>query len=71
MAGMRARLMPSAQKELVKKYQRGQTIRDLAAAYDFSYTGMHALLLRNGCKFRAKGSFKKKASTKSRVKANV
>jgi hypothetical protein len=51
---------------IAAKYASGQTIRQLADAYRFSYTGMHSLLERNGVVFRsvgmARGSRKKRTN---------
>lgn len=49
------RLSPGKQKAIAAKYTSGQTIRQLADAYMFSYTGMHTLLERNGVTFRRRG----------------
>jgi hypothetical protein len=62
---------PEFEARMVAEYQAGTFIRALAEANGYSYSGMHHLLLRNGCNFRTRGNQKKRRGQYGRRKTSL
>jgi hypothetical protein len=55
-----AKLSREEEEVACREYERGKSIRQLAATFRYCYSGMHSLLLRNGVTLRPRGGSKRK-----------